>query len=161
MGCSSSDVRMFVDESKINKMIPSKKPPLEKTEKSKSFYDALCNGKSIILVSLEKRDSLILSIVNRTDLEYKIENVNIVSYRWKDNATAFKKQFDWRAALKRLICDRETIIPSPKETHASRFYQDIIKIFDRIGTKYLWIDQLSIPQDHDLTMKIVEVSGSL
>ena len=120
----------------------------------------LINRDALILISLSKERFLVQSVVSLEALRLDPEKVNIVSYRWNVNAIAFQQQFNWRDAFRDLRAKGEALIPVPKKTHASKFYSDIIKIIERIGKKYLWIDQLSIPQDQgDLTMQIVLSSG--
>ena len=78
---------------------------------------------------------------------------------------AFANQFDWGAALADISTAGERPIPFPSANDAPsiQFYKDLCRIMQRVGIKYLWVDQLSIPQKRDATtcMNIVHASGSL
>ena len=133
MGCTtsrkSSCAEILVDT--------STKAPAVEFKEPQTLLEGLCNRECVILVSQQKQNHLMLSVVDMVDLDYNTDTVNIVSYRWDKNAINFKNQFSWEVALEQLKRNREAIIPIPKTPQALDFYEDIVKIINRTGSKYL------------------------
>jgi len=121
---------------------------------------SMVKGENIIVVSMSKGDALCQTIVDVEKVQANPKLLNVMSYRWDDGATAFADQFNWSEALKSLAQSARSQIPIPDKLEAAEFYRHVQTILKRIGVKYMWIDQLSIPQKRDETMPIVHASGS-
>lgn len=128
----------------------------------RSLLDEMSQPKSkILLVSLDGSTLKIKGYIY-TAMKEKASDVKVLSYRWNESAVEFSKQFSWADAFNGLARTGEYSVPPPTNESGSNFYTSLVKIIQRTGIKFLWVDQLCIPQNMaPFSIKISQALGCL
>lgn len=126
------------------------------------LFDELQNKDKILLVSID--GSIIkVNCFSYGALKSKQDDIKILSYRCGNAATQYRKCLNWKEALIQIAMTGSYSVPTPlalDQPLALKFHQDLLHIFRRTKIKFLWIDQLCIPQETSKTINIIQTSGS-
>lgn len=129
--------------------------------KEELLLQDLGKNKLRMLLVIPAGHTLIVKCFEYSNMLSCASEVKVLSYRWNMPAVAFQKYFDWADALYQIATSDEFTISMPSDDIAKTFYESLVNMFQRTGIKYLWIDQLCIPQDMPpYTMAIVQACGS-
>ena len=145
-------------------------------ESEVSFLQSMISGEVLLMLrSYDDNSSdgkaLRVDVIDKSLIEANRSDFVVLSYRWGPEATAFANKYNWDEALANLVRFRNFNIASPAQSDADKddeqlalakaFYDSVIKIFRRTNIKYLWVDQLCIPQQNrPEKMQIVMSAGS-
>lgn len=141
-------------------ILPYQKGKLGRSVETGMLLQSLVKGEIIIVVSTNDEGELMQVLLPMRELHECESEVQVLSYRWDDFANAFAKQMDWEAMLWGLCLCPRCPISKPEDLCALAFYNNLKFLLSRANIKYLWVDQLSIPQDRSPeTMEIVHASG--
>ena len=151
------------------------KQSLTSEHSTENFLESVMKGEVMILVTLASKLQSAADIVSENGSNFlKIvavstsviqnapQETKVLSYRWDSGAVQFASNFDWKGTLAKLceIGEYEIVIAECEELSlARRFCDSLISIFRRTGIKFLWVDQLCIPQNRSETMDIVHAAG--